>query len=290
MSAENALKTSAQFSDLWDGSPIKRMRAGEGVAVVRNRRLCFHLMMQPGAAHQWLSNPVVRDQGLFSRLLVAAPKSLAGTRFHREPCPQSKRKVVAFNDHLAALFAHALPVSSEGRGELMPRDLPLTPQARALVFKFGDEIERQVGDGGPLCPVKGLAGKIIDHAVRIAAVIGLFDNLELAAIDHALMGRGITLAQWYLGEALRLTEAEAFPPDLLNAERLLDWLKANRRGEIFSLPCIYMGGPNAVRTKEVAKRAVSILLEHRQIEEMDGRNKVNGKMRAECFRLSSVEA
>lgn len=285
MTAENALKTSAQLSELWDGAPIKRLRAGDGAMVLRNRRLSFHLMMQPGAAHTWLSNPVIRDQGLFSRMLVAAPKSLAGTRLHKVSDAAERTRLGAYGRHLAALLNHPLPVDPERRGELAPRALAMDADATALLFQFSDSIEIQLGAEGQLAPVKGLAAKVIDHAVRLAAVIGLFERIDLPSIDRALIARGIKLAQWYLGEALRLTEAEAFPPDLLNAEKVLQWLQAHRDGQPFSLPCVYQSGPNAVRTKDTARRAVSILLDHGWVEALAGRHRIQGKSRSECFRL-----
>jgi hypothetical protein len=79
MSKENALKSAAGFSHLWDGSPVKRLRSLDGATVLYGRRVSLHLMLQPEAATNWLSDPTLRDQGLFSRLLIAAPPSLAGT-------------------------------------------------------------------------------------------------------------------------------------------------------------------------------------------------------------------
>jgi hypothetical protein len=288
MNKDNALKSGAQFSEMWDGAPIKRVRSGDGTIVLRNRRLSFHLMMQPGAAHAWLSDPVLRDQGLFSRLLLAAPKSLAGTRLHRDASPEATRAIAAFNRHLAGVLDHPLPLHPDKPGELIPRDLPLTTEARTMLFSFFDEIERQVGDGGALAAVKGMAGKTIEHAARIAAVLGLFEDLNLQEIGRPLMARGIELAQWYLGEALRLTEAEAVSPELVNAERVLEWLKANRKDSPFSLPCIYMNGPRPVRCKESANAVVSVLLDHHWIEKADGAHKIDGKLRRECYRLRAA--
>jgi hypothetical protein len=288
MNKDNALKSGAQFSEMWDGAPIKRVRSGDGTTVLRNRRLSFHLMMQPGAAHAWLSDPVLRDQGLFSRLLLAAPKSLAGTRLHRDPSPEATRAIAAFNRQLAEVLDHPLPLHPDKPGELTPRDLPLTSDARTMMFGFADEIERQVGEGGALAPVKGLAGKTIEHAARIAAVLGLFEDLNLQEISRPLMARGIALAQWYLGEALRLTEAEAVSPELVNAERVLDWLKVNRKDSPFSLPCIYMNGPRPVRCKETANAVVRVLLDHHWIESVEGSHKIGGVLRRECFRLRAA--
>lgn len=284
MSPDNALKTGALLSELWDGAPIKRLRALDGEATMRNRRLCFHLMMQPGAAHAWLSNPVLRDQGLFSRLLVCAPKSLAGTRLYRETDPAHIRAVKAFSAHIGDLLEHPLPLNPDRPGELQPRSLALKADATALFHEFSDAIERQIGPGGPLESVKGLACKTPEHAGRIAAVLALGDDLKADAIDRPLMARGIKLAQWYLNEALRLMDAEAFPADLLNAERVLSWLQ-EREEQAFSLPCLYMKGPRCVRHKETAAKAVAVLLDHHQIEKVEGSVRIDGKVRRDCYRL-----
>lgn len=80
MAQESRLRTAAGFSVLWDGKPITRVRALDGVSVLKGRRLAMHLMVQPEAAATFMSDPVLRDQGLLSRILVAAPDSIAGKR------------------------------------------------------------------------------------------------------------------------------------------------------------------------------------------------------------------
>ena len=79
MAQENRLRTAAGFSALWDGTQITRIRAVDGVSVLKGRRLAMHLMVQPEAATAFLSDPVLRDQGsLLSRILVGR-----GPRQHR---------------------------------------------------------------------------------------------------------------------------------------------------------------------------------------------------------------
>lgn len=286
MSQDNALKTGALLSELWDGAPIKRLRALDGESTMRNRRLCFHLMIQPGAAHSWLSNPVLRDQGLFSRLLVCAPKSLAGTRLYREPLPEHRRAMRRLSDHIGDLLDHPLPVGEDRPGELRPRPLPMSDEAVRLFHDFADQIELQLGPQGKLESVKGLASKTPEHAARIAAVLALAEDIKAGEVDIDLLKRGIKLAQWYLGEALRLADAEAFPPDLLNAERTLEWLRERPSDSpLFSLPCLYMKGPRPVRHKEAASKVVTILLDHKQIERVDGSHRIEGQLRRECYRL-----
>ena len=100
LSRDHALRTGARLSELWDGLAIRRLRAGDGLTLLQGRRLSLHILVQPEAAAGFLSDPTLRDQGLLSRFLVAAPESLAGTRFSRDPCPQDEAII-----GIAAIFA-----------------------------------------------------------------------------------------------------------------------------------------------------------------------------------------
>lgn len=46
MSQDTMLATLARLSKLWDGSPFDRVRGGDGIGVLANRRMSLHLMMQ----------------------------------------------------------------------------------------------------------------------------------------------------------------------------------------------------------------------------------------------------
>src|SRR3546814_7716352 len=78
MSDESRLRTGAGLSSFWDGTPVKRVRGGDGVSILKGRRLSLHVMVQPGIAEGLLADPMLQQQGLPSRLLVAAPASIAG--------------------------------------------------------------------------------------------------------------------------------------------------------------------------------------------------------------------
>ena len=83
MADDAKLRTASGLSALWDGAAIKRVRV-DGTTILPDRRLSAHLMMQPDVAAGWLSDRVLADQGLLSRVLVSAPGSNAGIRFWRE--------------------------------------------------------------------------------------------------------------------------------------------------------------------------------------------------------------
>jgi hypothetical protein len=83
MSDENRVRTIANLSAFWDGSPITRVRKEEGSHILYGKRVSMHLMLQPLIAAIMLDNPLIRDQGVLGRCLLAFPTSLAGKRFYR---------------------------------------------------------------------------------------------------------------------------------------------------------------------------------------------------------------
>jgi hypothetical protein len=95
MSEENRLRTAASLSEVWDGKPVKRVRALDGVAILTGRRVSLHVMIQPHDSHGFLADPALRDQGLLSRILVAAPDSNAGSRLYRDPDPSDDAAIRA---------------------------------------------------------------------------------------------------------------------------------------------------------------------------------------------------
>src|SRR3546814_20003810 len=92
MSDESRLRTGAGLSSFWDGTPVKRVRGGDGVSILKGRRLSLHVMVQPGIAEGLLADPMLQQQGLPSRLLVAAPASIAGTRMQTRQKPPNAAK------------------------------------------------------------------------------------------------------------------------------------------------------------------------------------------------------
>jgi hypothetical protein len=293
MAKEHALKTAAGFSKLWDGSAIKRLRAGDGNTTLFGRRVSLHLMLQPDAANHWLADPVLRDQGLFSRILIVAPQSLAGKRFGREAERHSHDDVTGFGLRLLAIYERPMGMADDTNGGLEPRRLPLSAEASAMWWDFAHSVECELGDDGRLNSVYGLAGKVPEHAARLASVLALFDDLNAAELSAIDLARGIKLANWYLGEALRLAEVGAVSDDVRLAEKLLAWLRSGwpvlspANPVLVSLVDIYQSGPGSIREKAVAERAVTVLRDHGWLVKVEGGGTVRGVRRREVFTIRS---
>jgi hypothetical protein len=285
MSEDNKLKTCAALSSLWDGEPIRRVRQGDGASILPGRRVSAHLMLQPGVAAGVLSDPVLRDQGTLSRLLVTFPISTAGTRMWREAKPESEAAIRRYGHRLRDILESPFPLAEGQINELAPRALSLSGEARSLWIGFANHIEQQIGLGGALEPIRGLANKLPEHAARLAAVLAIIDDLECSEVSGACMASGISLAQHYAAEALRLYEAGLADPVLVLAQRLLDWLHADWADSSVSLPDIYQQGPNAIRDGKLALRLVRILVEHGWLLRIEGGALIRGSKRRDAWRI-----
>ena len=152
MSDESKLRTAAGLSELWDGEPIKRVRAGDGTLVLPGRRVAIHLMAQPDVAAIMLSDRVLLNQGLLSRCLITAPESISGTRVWREPSDSVDAAIKRYGARLLELLERPLPLAEGKANELAPRVLRLAADARKLWIAFADSIERQIAPEGAALP------------------------------------------------------------------------------------------------------------------------------------------
>jgi hypothetical protein len=270
MSQDNRLRTAAAYSEIWDGHPIKRIRALDGVSILPGRRLSMHLMVQHEAAAQFLSDPLLRDQGLLSRVLVAAPESIAGTRFYRDPLPKDETAIRAYGARILSILEAPWPLAEGRRNELEPRVLLITAEAAAAWCAFYDRIEGQCGPGNELRPIQDFAAKAAEHAARIAGVLTIVEDLHATEIGPAAMHAALRLTDWYVAEAVRLQRAARTDAKLKVAQQLLDWLR--ERGEdVIDFREILQRGPAPVRTKSQADEALTTLKVHGWVTEVSSR-------------------
>jgi hypothetical protein len=270
MSDDARLRTAGALSELWDGRPIKRVRAGDGVAILPGRRLSLHVMLQPEAAAGFVNDESLRDQGLLSRALLAAPETLAGGRFYRAPAPQDERTIEQFAGRILRALEKPAPMAQGARNELSPRPLSMSAQASGLWVEFFNHVERQSGRGKPLAGLRDFASKAGEHAARLAAVLTLAADLNASAIEADAMADAVGLMNFYIAEAERLRGLARVDARLQRAGELLEWLQG-RGVRTFLHREILRLGPPSLRTKSAADDAASVLLSHRWLVETSAR-------------------
>ena len=87
-------------------------------------------------------------------------------------------------------------------------------------------------------------------------------DLEAGEVSPTKLQAGITIAEHYAAEALRLVGASRVGADLIEAQKLLAWLQSSWWHPVVSLPDIYRLGPGSIRHAASARRAVGILVDH----------------------------
>ena len=92
----------------------------------------MHLMVQHDAAAQFLADPLLRDQGLLSRVLVAAPESIAGTRLYRDASPEDDAAIRAYGARILSILEAPWPLADGRKNELAPRALTIADDAASM--------------------------------------------------------------------------------------------------------------------------------------------------------------
>ena len=292
MSDDAKLRSAAFFSLMWDRGSGDRVRAREEPKVLNGRRLSVHLFVQPDVAFRFVSDPVLRDQGLLSRFLIAFPDSRMGERkFVRELGLDHVTAQVRFGARLKELLARPLPTRDDDSCSLVPAVLQLTEAATELFIAFVNEIEAQLGPGGHLVHISGLANKLPEHAARLAAVRAIIEDPAAEEIDEAAMRGGIQLARYYASEAQRLAMMSREQIELQEAHALWEWLSqkwVSHHGIFISVTDLLQRGPNFVRDKKKVEETIAILENHGHLKRV-GPQVIEGKMRRETWQLWRAE-
>lgn len=284
MNADNRMKTLGGLNSLWDGAPIQRTRAGDGVYPLYGRRLALHLMMQPVVADAFLSDPLAGGLGFLPRCLICEPQSTIGTRFSVNAKPEGGA-IWAFGNRLGSILARKMPVAHDTRQTLEPRRLPLSPSARELVTQFADGIERAQAPGGALAHITGAASKVAEQACRIAGVLALWPDLDAREVTAKDMASGISLAQFYLSEASRLASAAVVSAEIARAEALRKWLLKTWTNDNVLVRDVMRLGPNSLRENPKARAALGLLERHGWVVPLDPGTIVDGASRKEAWRV-----
>ncbi|MEI4263900.1 DUF3987 domain-containing protein [Roseovarius sp. D0-M9] len=288
MSKDNRQKTLAALNDLWQGNPIRRTRAGDGSQTLFGRRLAVHLMVQPGVAHSFMADPVAADTGFLPRFLISEPVSTIGTRLQSD-VRQGAFALAPFKSRLRTILETPLPMDGDSR-ELEPRLIALSSNARATLSDYADRVEIGQRPGGKFAGITGYASKAAEQAARIAGVLTAWADLEAPEVTEETMLDAIALADFYLSEALRLSDAANVSADIERAEALRKWLhKSWQKSAITPRDVVRLAPIRALRESPAARTAISTLVQHGWLERLPDGTQVDGKARKEAYRIIPID-
>lgn len=274
MQDEQQAATGAMLSKLWDGSPIKRVRASkdESVQVLHGRRLSLHLMVQLRVAGKLFGSRELRDQGMLSRMLVAQPKSLKGERLWHEPKPESFEAIEAYTARMGKRLTNGLTFVDPATRELLLTVVELQPDARLKMIEFSDFCETAMRPGGAYEDIQDFAAKMPENATRIAAVLSHFENadaLKRDGLSLTAVSAGIRIVQFYASEACRLYGAGNTDDDADYAQALIEFIRKRQLKRV-GKRWLSQLGPKQCRPAKILSRAIELLIEHNHLVPIKG--------------------
>ena len=119
-------------------------------------------------------------------------------------------------------------------------------------------------------------------------MLALAGNPEAPAIDSGPMQMGITLAEWYGAEALRLAVGYRIPQALQLARDTLEWILARTAGRnprLVHLAEVYQYGPAELRSAQRAREILRVLEAHGYLAHRPGAE-VEGKPRRDAWEVN----
>lgn len=269
LKADTVAATLGGLTKGFDDGHFERTRSrgnAEGSGVAYNRRLSIHLLAQPVAAAEALSNPLLIGQGFLPRFLLAAPDSLAGTCFITV---ESLEHSAYADPRLQAYWARCKEIAASPEhvdfetGEVAPPALEPDQEAKQVWVDFRNEIESNLGPLGKFSGLKPFARRGAEQALRLAAVLGCFEGVE--HIDADCMRRACALARYSLSEWLRYTDADAVDAELKTATLVMDWLRDPKRATKwieFHANEWTKSGPPAYRSAKKRDKVLTVMLKH----------------------------
>jgi hypothetical protein len=251
------------WSELWDGSPVRRTRAGEGESfVILNPRVTFNIQIQPYYAEKLFADRKFLEQGIQGRFLTTWPKSRIGTRLYNPVDLRTLEVAQQFYQRTRDLVAHK-PAFHPGGGLDLP-SITYTPEALNAWVDVYDAIELQLGDGGQLEHIQPMAAKLAENIGRIAGILAVFDGCKVIDIGHT--EQAIHIGEFYLSEMLRISSSQEASLSLLNAQMLVDWLRKDKNPNVgideFKAAPRKTGARQSVKE---ARRLMLILEEHHHV-------------------------
>ncbi len=221
------------------------------------------LAVQPGVIQRLAARPELRSRGFLARFLFSQPRSLVGSR-EVAPPPVLESVRLAYEQLIHALW-HLKPIRDES-GEILPRTLPISDEARSTLRAFQRDLEPRLGPGGDLAPIAEWASKLVGAIARIAGVMHVVRSAEslsdrVSPIDAEAMTCAIEIGVYFLEYAQTVGHLMEVDPATEDARAVLRWV-ARRGEEGFSARDCFEGMKGRLRHMDRLRDSLALLVSH----------------------------
>lgn len=248
MRQENQLNTLTALSSFWDGTPIDQMKKEGRLYTLRGRRLAMHLSVQPSVFESFLRGRFVKDQGFLSRCFISVSKPLIAQRGTTLDAVSSSTSgfTLAAYDKIMSLYRK---IQNSG-DNLTLKTLTVEQEGLHILKAFYFYGHKRCGQDGAFYDIRGFVSKSIDHVLRIAATLMMYDAPDRDTIPAPYIRSAVEIVRFYMSEHLHLFN-QAEPQDQ-NTQKLLVWInKRFKPGEELDRVHLLRSGPPKLRSKAI---------------------------------------
>lgn len=245
----NAIKPCATLNALWSGEEYDNNTMAHGSYKIKNRCSTLCLVVQPSLFYPVVSNQLLVDQGFFARFLIYKMPSLSGKRKTTVGSIYDTDEFIKFSSTISSIVDKAygykdnristpffkaefkeqvilgFDAETPNLGASSLPILKLSPESLALFQAFDQEKESLVLNGFLKNNVQ-MANKLPEQAIRIAACLQIYDDVNSVAVDreHALLG--IKAAKFYANQWLLLSNKHSGDALPNTTYAFKDWLRS----------------------------------------------------------------
>ncbi|MBD8529565.1 MULTISPECIES: DUF3987 domain-containing protein [unclassified Massilia] len=270
MSPDNLGRFMGNVSSLFSGEALTRTRAKEH-SYAEDRRLSLLVFVQPVIAMDFLSSPLVMQQGLGNRFLYSQPQSLVGTRKFDDIELDEEPVYKEYCEKITKLANQQWKINPH-TGGVDARTVRLSDDAKAAWVKYYDEMELAIAPGGDMATHAGYAGRYSEQILRLAALLAIADDPNVVTIGEETMLNAIEIGSYYMDSAMSAFNVAPANKDELDAGTLLDWIRSKQEElGIAGIPVrmMYRVGPRCARPQKRTKALLDLLESRGEISKCD---------------------
>jgi putative DNA primase/helicase len=223
MGSDSVMRNLSMYNELWSGSNLKVDRRTSSSYTLIGARLSMGLMVQEAPLRSFFekTGDLARGSGFLARFLIAWPESTQGIRMYVE-APKNWPSLSAFNRRISKILNTPAPINDNG--QLEPKVIEFTPEAKSLWIKFHDDIEQELLPCGEMADIKDVASKAADNVARLACLFHVFEYGKDSLITADSINRAAEIVTWHLTESRRFLGEMILPPEQNDAVKLDQWI------------------------------------------------------------------
>lgn len=241
------------------GDTLRVDRVGRRSDYVREPALTLCLTVQPSVLTGAMSTPDVRGRGLLARFIWSVPKPTIGYRRQiTDPVP----------DYVRTAYADCLRRPLRRTPADDPPTQRLSSDAARAFHDFCERNERDLRPEGRLGHVTDWGSKLPGLVLRIAGLLHLVCHTDSEPVGLDTIEAACKIGEYAAQHALIAFGMMGADPLRAKAERLLAWIRKNKKPEVSARDAYHENRAHFARPGDVAP-ALDLLVEYGYLRELD---------------------